>query len=194
MPITAHDIIVIAASLGGVETVCKLLNGLPSSLNASVLIVVHTSPQSPRMLAQVLGRCTQLKVSYPAAQGWLEPGHAYVAPPDHHMRVLFPGIVGLDQGAKVRHTRPAADPLFHSAAAVYGPRVIGVVLTGLDGDGTDGLQSIKAAGGLSVVQDPSEAIAPDMPLNALVANEPDYVALVEEMPAILIGLLKDRAT
>lgn len=194
MPITTRDIIVIAASLGGVETVCSLLNGLPGSLNAGVLIVVHTTPHSPRTLATVLGRCTHLKVSYPASWDWVEPGHVYLAPPDHHMTMHSEGVIRLDQGPKVRHTRPAADPLFRSAAAMYGPRAIGVVLTGLDGDGTEGMRAIKAAGGVGVVQDPSEAIAPDMPLNALVANKPDFVAPVKEIPAILVALINGRAS
>lgn len=187
----ARNIIVIAASHGGVQTMCRLLNGLPGALNAAVLVVVHTSPQSPGLLAAVLSRCTQLKVSYACAKDRVEPGHVYLAPPDHHMRVRVPGVIRLDKGPKVRHTRPAADPLFHSAAAIYGPRVIGVILTGLDGDGTDGLQSMKAVGGVSIVQDPKEAIAPDMPLNALVATNPDFVATVGTIPGILVRLVHE---
>ena len=102
------------------------------------------------------------------------PGHVYVAPPDRHLIVTRSGWLGLDAGAKVRHSRPAADRLFQSAAEFYGSRVVGVVLTGGDGDGTDGLRAIKAAGGLAIVQDPADATAPDMPMNALKGDHPDY--------------------
>jgi two-component system, chemotaxis family, protein-glutamate methylesterase/glutaminase len=97
--------------------------------------------------------------------------------------------VQLNEEAKVRFSRPAADPLFHSATDVYGPRVIGVVLTGGDGDGTEGLRAIKAAGGIGVVQDPKEAKAPEMPLTALVGDSPDFKVVLSEMAPLLMQLV-----
>jgi len=116
----------------------------------------------------------------------VEPGHVYIAPPDYHMTVLCPGVVRLDQGPKVRFSRPAVDPLFRTAAEVYGPRVIGVVLTGYGEDGTDGLRAINAAGGITVVQDPNEATAAGMPRSALLGVRPDFNVSLSVTAALLV--------
>ena len=185
----ARDIIVVGASLGGLDALSKLLGGLPGELNAAVLVVLHTSPDSPRLLAGILGERTLLKVAYGQHGCSIERGHVYIAPPDHHLTVAPPGVVHLNQGPKVRFSRPAADPLFRSAADVYGPRVIGVVLTGCDGDGTEGLRAIKAAGGISVVQDPKEAVVPEMPRSAIIGANPDFIVVLSEMVALLVQLV-----
>ena len=186
---TARDTIVIGTSCGGVAALTELLGGLPGELNASVLIVIHTSPESPRLLANILGRCTTLKVAYGQHGHPVEPGHVYIAPPDHHMTVLGPGFVRLDQGPKVRFSRPAVDRLFRTAAEAYGSRVIGVVLTGYGEDGADGLRAIKAAGGITVVQDPNEATAAGMPGRALIGCRPDFNVSLNEMAALLVRLV-----
>ena len=167
----------------------ELLGGLPGELNASVLIALHTSPESPRLLADILGRCTPLKVEYGQHGHSVEPGHVYIAPPDHHMTVLRPGFVRLDQGPKVRFSRPAVDRLFRTAAEAYGSRVIGVVLTGYGEDGADGLRAIKAAGGITVVQDPNEATAAGMPGRALIGCRPDFNVSLSVMAALLVRLV-----
>ena len=184
--LTARDTIVIGTSCGGVAALTELLGGLPGELSASVLIVMHTSPDSPRLLADILARCTTLKVAYGQHGHSVEPGHVYIAPPDYHMTVLCPGVVRLDQGPKVRFSRPTVDPLFRTAAEVYGPRVIGVVLTGYGEDGTDGLRAINAAGGITVVQDPNEATAAGMPRSALLGVRPDFNVSLSVMAALLV--------
>jgi two-component system, chemotaxis family, protein-glutamate methylesterase/glutaminase len=186
---SARDTIVIGTSYGGVEAVTRLLGGLPRELNASVLIVLHTSADSPRLLADILGRCTSLSVEYGQHGHSVEPGHVYIAPPGHHMTVLRPGIVRLDRGPKVRFSRPAVDRLFRTAADVYGSRVIGVVLTGYGEDGTEGLGAIKAAGGITVVQDPNEATAAGMPRRALIGCRPDFNVSLSVMAALLVHLI-----
>jgi two-component system, chemotaxis family, protein-glutamate methylesterase/glutaminase len=186
---SARDIIVVGTSSGGLAALIKLLGGLPGELNASVLIVLHTSPGSPRLLATILGRCTKLKVAYGRHGHFVGPGHVYIAPPDHHMTVVRPGFVRLNQGPKVRFSRPAVDLLFRTAAEVYGPRVIGVVLTGYGEDGTDGLREIKAAGGITVVQDPNEATVAAMPRRALIGASPDFNVSLSEMSALLVRLV-----
>ncbi len=186
---SARDTIVIGTSFGGVEALIKLLGGLPGELNAAVLIVLHTSPESPRFLADILGRSTKLKVAYGQHGQSVQPGHVYIAPPDHHMTVLGPGFVRLDQSPKVRFSRPAVDRLFRSAAEVYGARVIGVVLTGYGEDGTDGLREIKSAGGITVVQDPNEATGGGMPRRALIGCSPDFKVSLSVMAALLVRLV-----
>jgi hypothetical protein len=130
----------IGASAGGLEALCKLAGSLPAWFPAAVIIVLHTSLQSPRLFAEIVGRCTSLPVSYGRRGDKVRPGHVYFAPPDYHLIVISPGLLGLDAGPKVWFLRPAADRLFQSAAEVYGPRVIGVILTGANQDRTDGLR------------------------------------------------------
>jgi two-component system, chemotaxis family, protein-glutamate methylesterase/glutaminase len=174
MPMTVRDIIVIGASLGGFQALCQLLEETTGRLGAALLVVLHTSPKTPRYIVDMLSQCTRMKVSYGEQGLQIERGHIYIAPPDHHMTVIPLGYLRLDQGPKAHFTRPAADPLFCSAADFYGPRVIGVVLTGGGNDGTAGLRKIKASGGVAIVQDPDEATAPQMPMNALIGDSPDF--------------------
>jgi two-component system chemotaxis response regulator CheB len=110
----------------------------------------------------------------------IEAGHIYVAPPDHHM-FLEPDRIRLDQGPKIHHTRPAADPLFISTAKSHGQRVMGIVLSGGDGDGATGLRAITEHGGIALVQSPLEAVSPSMPRAAMMADHPDACLPVGEI-------------
>ena len=141
------------------------------------------------MFASIVGQHTRLPVDYAKQGRSILPGHVLFAPPGLHMAVIDEGFVGLHAGPKVHHSRPAADVLFRSAAEVYGPRVIGVVLTGGDGDGTDGLRAIKAAGGIGVVQEPGEAADPGMPRSALQGDSPDHRVRLEAMAELLTQLV-----
>ena len=143
-----HDIIVIAASAGGVEALKELVRDLPADLPAAVFIVLHIPPQSPSALPQILSRYGPLKATHPQDGQMIEPGQIYIAPPDHHLLVER-GHVRVVRGPKENRHRPAADPLFRSAACSYGPRVMGVVLTGALDDGTAGLISVKRRGGVA---------------------------------------------
>jgi two-component system, chemotaxis family, protein-glutamate methylesterase/glutaminase len=185
------NIIVIAASAGGVQALRRLVSQLPADLGASVFVVVHIGPNRPSLLPHILSRAGPLPAYHPVHGQAIEQGRIYVAPPDFHMR-LHPGIIHLDRGPKVRHTRPAADPLFQSAAEAYGPRTVGVVLTGGDHDATEGARAIKRHGGLIIVQQPYEADMPSMPLSALRDDHPDYILQIDEMPAILVTLSQGR--
>ncbi|MGI4765052.1 MAG: chemotaxis protein CheB [Janthinobacterium lividum] len=188
-----RDLIVIGASLGGLKALNELSSGLTSDFPAAILIVLHSSPESPRMFAKILGQHTPLSVDYAEQGGRILPGHILFAPPGLHMVVLDEGFVGLHAGPKVRHSRPAADVLFRSAAEVYGPRVIGVVLTGGDGDGTDGLRAIERAGGIGIVQKPDDAVNPSMPLSAIRGVDPDYCVPLDGMAGLLTRLVTDFA-
>ena len=115
----------------------------------------------------------------------IEPGRVYVAPPDFHLMV-GKGVVRLSHGQKEHHNRPAIDPLFRSAAQVYGRRVVGVLLSGLLDDGVAGLKEIKRRGGLVIVQDPAEAMFSEMPRNALAKVEADYCLPVAKIRDLLM--------
>jgi two-component system chemotaxis response regulator CheB len=122
-----------------------------------------------------------------------EPGHIYVAPPDHHLLVKQ-GCLRVTRGLRENRVRPAVDPLFRSAAVAYGARVVGVVLTGLQTDGTAGLLAIKRCGGIAVVQDPTDALYPGMPLSALEHVEVDYCVPILKMGSLLYRLSQEPAT
>ena len=163
-------IVVIAASWGGVTAVRSIVAGLSKPCAASIFVVLHIGAL-PTLLPEILRMATTLPVKLAASGMRIEPGHIFVAPSDQHM-LIAPGYIGLRRSPKVHHTRPAADPLFESAANAYGGDVIGIVLTGGDGDGAAGLRAIKDRGGLTIVQDPHEAEARGMPLAAIAAAQP----------------------
>jgi two-component system chemotaxis response regulator CheB len=159
-------IVALGASAGGVEALRTLLGSLRSDLDAAFLVVLHIPPHTPSQLDQVLQSCVTMPVSAPKDKERLEPGHVYVASADQHL-ILEADVIRLTRGPKECRVRPAIDVLFRSAAVAYGPRVIGVVLSGMLDDGTAGLWAIKHRGGIALVQDPSEAMHPPMPESAI---------------------------
>jgi two-component system chemotaxis response regulator CheB len=182
-----HDIIVVGASLGGVETLSKLVSGLPHDLPAAVFVVLHVPAESPSALSWLLDRAGPLPASGATDGEAIRPGRIYVAQPDHHLLVKQ-GYVRVIRGPRENRHRPAIDPLFRSAAASYTSRVVGVVLTGLLDDGTAGLLAIKKCGGVAVVQDPKDALYPDMPRSALANVDVDFTLPLAEIPPLLAQL------
>jgi two-component system chemotaxis response regulator CheB len=157
------------------------MGSLPADLPAAVFVVLHTHPTSPGYLPHILARSGPLPAAHAEDGEPIAPGRIYVAPPDHHL-LIEDGHVRLTKGPKENRSRPAVDPLFRSAAYFHGPRVIGVVLSGMLDDGTAGLWAIKDRGGLAVVQDPDEAQFASMPESALRHVQVDY-----RLPAAAIG-------
>ena len=184
-----RDVIVIGASAGGVEALMQLFSGLSADLPASIAVVIHRSPLFSLHLMQVLGRRSTLPVREPKPHETMMPGTIYLAPRDHHMLVKD-NHIELSRGPKEHFTRPAVDPLFASAAAAYGPRVIGVLLTGAGDDGAAGLIAIKQHGGLALVQDPQDAKIPFMPLNALRYDHVDLIRPLSAIPTALATLAR----
>src|SRR5262245_42965428 len=150
MPV--RDIIVVGTSAGGVEALAGMARGLPVGFPASVFVVCHTQAGTRSVLPEILSRAGPLLANHPTDGEPFHPGHVYVAPPDHHLLLGPGGRVRLTRGPRENHHRPAIDPLFRSAARYYGPRVIGVILTGALHDGAAGLMAVRAAGGVAVVQ------------------------------------------
>lgn len=188
-----HDIIVIGASLGGVEALGRLVAQLPEDLPAAVFVVIHTAANSRNLLPQILANRGRLRVK-PAVDGeMIHPGTVYVARPDHHL-LVHGDRVGVKQGPKENRFRPAIDPMFRSAAVAYGARCIGVVLTGLLDDGSAGLAAIKECGGIAIVQSPEDAVSPDMPLNALSRVKVDYSVPLSQMGATLVSVVHQPVT
>ena len=186
------DIIVIGSSAGGVDALTRLCAALPADLPATVFVAQHLSPSAKSVLPQLLDRAGPLKALSPVDGEAFERGHIYVAGPDRHL-LIRPDKVLVRRGPVENRTRPAVNALFRSAARAYGGRVIGVVLTGLLDDGTDGLIAIKAAGGTSVVQDPDEAEWPSMPLNAVKRDHVDHIVELVDIAALITRLVQEKA-
>ena len=173
------NIVVIAASTGALEPLRTIVSMLPVPCDASVFIVWHIG-HHPSALPLILSRASKLPAGFAQHDTAFEPGYIYVAPPDHHLE-LTATRMHLSRGAKVNHLRPAADPLFASAARIFGGKVLGVVLSGKGDDGAAGLAMIKSSGGTALVQHPDTAESPSMPLSALMMDHPDEFLLVVEI-------------
>ncbi len=183
---THRDIIVVAASAGGLQPLRAVVAGLPAGFAAALFIVQHVGRQRS-LLPALLASAGPLP-ALPAQDGMrVEPGRILVAPPDAHL-LLERERVRLGHGPIENCTRPAADPLFRSAAEAYGERVVGVVLSGMLADGTAGLAAVKRRGGIAVVQDPADAGSPGMPRSALAHVAVDHCLPVAGIPGLLVRL------
>jgi two-component system chemotaxis response regulator CheB len=189
---STRDIIVIGASMGGIEALSSLVRQLPADLPASVLIVQHTWPESPGYLAQIISRNAALPAVTAANGMRAERGRIYVAPPNRHLLLTADGIC-VTFGPRENRSRPAIDPLFRTAAVNFGSRVIGVVLTGLLGDGVAGLLGIQRCGGVCVVQAPSDAAHPEMPTRALAAVPNAHQVAIDQIGSLLTRLSREEA-
>ncbi|HVU51738.1 MAG TPA: chemotaxis protein CheB [Polyangia bacterium] len=187
-----HDVIAIGASAGGFGVLLDLVGRLPANLPASIFIVLHTAPADASRLPELLSKRGPLPASHPLHEEPIVPGRIYVASPDNHLLVR-PGAMEVVRGAKENGHRPAVDALFRTASSAYGPRVVGVVLSGYQDCGTAGMMSIKARGGVSVVQSPESAQVPDMPRSVLARVPVDHVVSPAELPTVLTRLVATPA-
>jgi two-component system chemotaxis response regulator CheB len=183
----SRDIVVIGASAGGLGALRELARGLPHDLPAALFVVLHTSAESPGFFATLLRNAGPLSVAFASHGQPIEHGHIYVAPADRHLLVKGE-TMALTRGPRENGFRPAADPLFRSAAESHGGRVVGIVLSGALSDGTRGLQAIKQAGGIAIAQDPDDATVYGMPSSAIRTVDVDYVLPAREMPAVIARL------
>ena len=188
-------LIVMGASVGGMEALSTIFSALPADFPAAILVVTHVGARKS-LLPELLAKTSALPVRYAQDREPIRPGRILLAPPDLHMLVAITAgqaTVELTRGPRENHTRPAIDPLFRSAAAALGPLVVGVILSGYLDDGTAGLQAIKACGGTVLVQDPEEAVAPSMPQSAIRNVAVDRQLPVAEIAPALLALVKDTA-
>ena len=189
------ELVVIGASAGGLDGLLTIVRDLPRRLPATVIVVVHNNGRSH--LPGILARVGTLPVVVPEHGDPLVHGRILVPPQDHHLLVSRRGVI-LNSGPRENGFRPAIDPLFRTAAQAYGTGVAGVILSGGLDDGTYGMQVIKAAGGITIVQDPNEASIPSMPMSAIANVEIDYIASAAKIGELLVTLCgqhaKGRAT
>jgi two-component system chemotaxis response regulator CheB len=186
-------LVVIASSLGGIQALRHILAALPAELPASVVVVQHLEGGRRSRLAEVLGMVSALPVREAVGGEALSDGVVFVAPPDHHLVVDAARRLQLSDAPPVRFSRPAADPLFVSAAERFGAGVVAVVLTGCDHDGTLGVRAIKEGGGTVLVQDPATAMVESMPRNAIATGTADDVLPLEQIAARIVQAVTQSA-
>ena len=183
-----YELIVIGTSFGGLVAVSRLLDGLHEDVHQPIVVAQHRPVESHQGgLARLLGYHTGRVVCDPDDKTTLEPDHVYLAPPDYHLLVES-GYFALSTDAPVQYARPSIDVLFESVADAYAERVVGIVLTGANAHGANGLARIKACGGVAIVQDPATSERRAMPDAAIAATTTDAVLPIEEIPAFLYGL------
>ncbi len=183
-----HDIIVIGASSGGVEVLTSLVSRLPETLPAAIFIVLHVRPDVPSLLPAILNRVGALPAAHAVDGEPIRTGRIYVAPPGKQI-YLHKRRVGVELGPRENMHRPAIDPLFRTAAHHHGSRVIGVIASGALDDGTAGLQAVKEAGGIAVVQDPADAVCASMPAHAMARVAVDHCVKAADLSALLVHLV-----
>jgi two-component system, chemotaxis family, protein-glutamate methylesterase/glutaminase len=179
-------LVVIGGSAGGIESLQRLIPGIPVDFAGAIAIVLHRMPfEEDQRLAHVLGRKARLPVRHAVDGERVEAGTIVLCPANVHVRV-HDGRFVLDAGPRENNVRPAIDVLFRTAAEVCGESVAGVLLSGLLDDGSAGMAAIRARGGSTIVQDPDEALFADMPRNAMHDGVVDIVASVAEIPDLLV--------
>lgn len=184
----SYDVIAIGASWGGLHAVGTLLEGISDEIDPAIVVVQHRSSESNRgVLESLLQRHTSRRVCEPGDKDRIEPRRVYVAPADYHL-LVGPDGFELSVDARVQYARPSIDVLFESVAVAYRERAIGIVLTGANADGAQGLAAIKDGGGVSIVQDPKTAARREMPAAALAGSVADAVLPLEAIGPFLYGL------
>jgi two-component system chemotaxis response regulator CheB len=185
---TPYGLVAIAASAGGIPALQRLLSTLPPAFPAPVAVVLHRTRRQEDLLPLVLGRSSALPVRRVEPGRPKQAGTVYIAPPDAHLIVAPDRRFDLMGGRRIRHVLSSANPLLTTAAEVLGP-VIGVVLTGMGRDATDGVQAVKQAGGVVIAQDEATSEWFSMPQSAIATGAVDYVLPLDRIGAKLVELL-----
>jgi two-component system chemotaxis response regulator CheB len=184
---TPRGVVAIGASAGGVEALIAAALSLPRELPCTVLVVLHLPAGGPSVLARIIDRSGPLPTAAAVHGAVLQAGRIYVAVPDHHLLVHDDRVI-LSEGPTENGHRPAINALFRSVALSAGPRAIGVLLSGVLDDGVLGSAAIRARGGTTVAQQPTNALFPAMPLNALQAGVIDHEVAAADLGSLLMRL------
>ena len=177
--------IAIGASAGGVGAINQLFELLPDSFRIPTVIVQHLPATAALDVNLVFGRRTKNKVVEAVDKLPVEPGHFYFAPPSYHLLVEADGTFALSQDELVNFSRPSIDVFFESAAVAYGDGLVGVILTGANDDGAEGMRAVQRHGGLTVVQDPKSAEVGTMPQETLKRIHPDHVLNLRDIAKLM---------
>jgi two-component system chemotaxis response regulator CheB len=187
-----YKAVVIGVSAGGMEALRVILSVLPADFPAPILVVQHLAPDSDDFLPRFLNEKCPPTVKEADEKEKASPGVVYLAPPNYHLLVEDDATLSLTVTERVNFARPAIDVLFETAADVFGPELIGIVLTGANDDGSRGLRKIKELGGLAIVQAPETASAGIMPTAAIAATEVDHILPLEEIGPVLRNIMGEE--
>jgi two-component system chemotaxis response regulator CheB len=188
-PYAAFDVVVMTASLGGIQASIQVLSHLPAGFPVPIILVQHLLATAESHLAELLEKRTPLSVQWAKSRESLRAGTVYIAPPDRHVLVSKPGLLTLSAGREEQFVRPSANVLFASAARCYRERALAVVLTGAGSDGARGVQAIKQQGGRVLVQNMSTSKAFSMPSAALQTGCVDFALSLQAMAPALVTLV-----
>ncbi|MFC5410901.1 chemotaxis protein CheB [Larkinella bovis] len=180
--------VVIGGSAGSIEVLLKVLPALPFGLSFAVIIVLHRKNSVDSSLAHLLSLKTAVPIQEVEDKQPVLPGSMYLAPADYHLLIEKEEVFSLDNSEKINYSRPSLDVTFESAADVYGPAVVGVLLSGANADGTAGLNAIKKAGGTIVAQKPETALSGFMPQHAILHTPIDEVLDIDELMVFINAL------
>lgn len=183
-----YEAIVIGVSSGGMNALKIISSTLPAHFNLPIIIVQHLSAHSDSHWIKLLNEKSRLNVKEADEKEKIEKGNIYIAPPNYHLLIEKDKTFSLTIDERVNFARPSIDVLFESAAEAYKNKLIGIVLTGSNSDGTKGIKRIKDYGGLAIIQDPNTADSEYMPKSAIAAIKPDYIVSLEEIVELLIKI------
>jgi two-component system chemotaxis response regulator CheB len=188
-----YPVVTIGASAGGVDALRALASTLPAHLPAPIFIVLHLYASYDSQLADLLTKAGPLPAVFARHGQTVEPGIIYLAPPNRHLLLDQPDRITLSAGPRENLHRPAIDALFRTAARTYGPRTIGVILSGTMDDGVAGMLAVRMRGGCTIVQDPADAPYPELPQNVLdQVRDINHVVPLAEIPNLLVHLIAAR--
>ena len=183
-----YEAIVIGVSSGGMNALKVMFSLLPKEFNTPIIIVQHISSQSENLWIRLLNDKSNLYIKEADEKESIEQGKVYIAPPNYHLLIERDKTFSLTIDERVNYARPSIDVLFESAAEAYKSKLIGVILTGSNNDGTNGLKRIKEYGGLTIVQDPATAESSYMPASAIAVVQMDYILTLENIIKVLIKI------
>jgi two-component system chemotaxis response regulator CheB len=186
-------VIALAASADGIKAISTILGGLPADLPAAVVVIQHRSPTRTDHLQKILAKRSCMPVVSAEDRQAIEPGTVYVARPQLHLTVAPDETFAYTNGRRIQFLQSSANPLLESAASVLGGRLVAVVLTGTGSDGTDGVQSVKAHGGMVIAQDPATLKYGDMPRAAVRSGAVDRVLPLEAIAPALVEIVRGEA-
>ncbi len=182
--------VVIGASYGGMEAIKIILNGLPSSFKIPISIVLHIGNNDISSYLSMLNHKTGFRVKEAEEKEMINPGFVYFAPPNYHLQMEDNYTFSLSTDQKVNFSRPSIDVLFETAAWVYNNGLVGVLLTGSNSDGAEGLKTIKNYGGITIVENPETAFAKTMPASAIKKEKPSFILDLEDIAGKIVELTK----
>jgi two-component system, chemotaxis family, protein-glutamate methylesterase/glutaminase len=185
-----YEIVVVGVSAGGLEALSLIVPSLPADFSLAMIVVQHMHKKSDNFLSNYINSNSALRVKEAMDKEPILPGTVYIAPANYHLLIEEDKTLSLSTESRINWSRPSIDLLFESAADVYDEKLIGLILTGANEDGSNGLKKIKDFGGLTIVQDPEAALSDFMPRAAIRATKPDHVLKLEEISPFLSNINK----